>query len=41
MSFRYENFKQVGFNHSGSPACFSYNTSDTLAQVQATGHLGS
>lgn len=39
MSFIYENFKQVGFNHSGSPACFSYYTTDTLAEVQSANYF--
>lgn len=39
MSFIYENFKQVGFNHSGSPACFSYSTTDKLSEVQTSGYF--
>lgn len=39
MSFRYENFKNIGIDHSGSPAVYSYETSDDMLLVIAQGYF--
>lgn len=39
MAFIHENFRQIGFNHSTTPACFSYATEDGMAEVKSLGYF--
>lgn len=39
VSFRYKNLAQIGYNYPDKPACYSYQTTDTLSQVIASGYF--
>ena len=39
MAFKFQYFKGLAFNYPDSPTAWSYSTSDTLAEVQASGYF--
>lgn len=39
MAFQFTQIKNVGLNHSNSPAVFTYNTTDTIATVLSPGYF--
>lgn len=39
MSFNHDKFKHIGYNHSGSPAVYSYVTNDSLSLVSKPGYF--